>query len=71
MQKGFDDEIFGRKSCREIMSRYSLKEEELAAYMSIYRSRISIKAVTSYDYAEYSSVNYAHASLEDIYDFYS
>lgn len=30
-----------------------------------------LKAVTEYDYAEYSSVNYAPAPLEDIYDFYS
>lgn len=30
-----------------------------------------LKAVTAYDYAEYSSVNYAPAPLEDIYDFYS
>lgn len=30
-----------------------------------------LRAVTSYDYAEYSSINYAPAPLEDIYDFYS
>ena len=30
-----------------------------------------LKAVTAYDYAEYSSVNYTPAPLEDIYDFYS
>lgn len=34
-------------------------------------SKGKLKAVTSYDYAEYSSVNYAPAPLEDIYDFYS
>lgn len=30
-----------------------------------------LRAVTSYDYVEYSSINYAPAPLEDIYDFYS
>ena len=34
-------------------------------------SKGKLKAVTSYDYAEYSSINYAPAPLEDIYDFYS
>ena len=34
-------------------------------------SKGKLKAVTSYDYVEYSSVNYAPAPLEDIYDFYS
>lgn len=34
-------------------------------------SKGKLKAVTTYDYAEYSSVNYAPAPLEDIYDFYS
>ena len=36
---------------------------------SYYNGKLS--AVTSYDYAEYSSINYAPAPLEDIYDFYS